>query len=102
MDYSDLFDIMSFFEGAPDGSTSGNQHLAKQIGERGKKFVQDHWREEDLQSFGLLQLMEVSVRDCTSLPLHHFFLPKQLSAKHWRGCTCFACHLGRCADLRPP
>lgn len=60
MDYSDLFDTLAFFEGAPDGSTPGNQHLAKKIGERGKQFVKDRWRKEDLQSFGLLQLMEVS------------------------------------------
>lgn len=60
MDYSDLFDIMSFFEGAPDGSTAHNQHLAQQIGDRGKAFVGERWREEDLQSFGLLQILEVS------------------------------------------
>ena len=62
MDYSDLFDIMSFFEGAPDGSTPPNHGLAKAIGDRGKEFVKDRWREEDLQSFGLLQLLEVSPR----------------------------------------
>jgi hypothetical protein len=60
MDYSDLWDIMAFFEGAPDGSTPANLDLAQRIGDSGKQFVEEHWRVEDLHSFSLLQILEVS------------------------------------------
>lgn len=60
MDYSDLWDIMASFEGAPDGSTPPNLDLAQQIGDRGKRFVEERWRLEDLHSFSLLQILEVS------------------------------------------
>jgi beta-1,2-xylosyltransferase len=60
MDYSDLFDILSFFEGAP-GSSTNNLDMAKKIGDRGKLFTKERWRLEDMQSFSLLQILEVSL-----------------------------------------
>jgi hypothetical protein len=70
MDYSDLWDIMAFFEGAPDGSTPANLDLAQRIGDSGKRFVEEHWRVEDLHSFSLLQILEVSYFSfIPSLPL---------------------------------
>lgn len=37
-------DILAFFNGAPDGSTPGNDDMARQIAANALKFTQDHWR----------------------------------------------------------
>lgn len=60
MDYSDVYDIMAFFVGAPDGSAEGHDDLAKEIAQNGMDFVRQHWRQEDMQSFMFLVMLEVS------------------------------------------
>ncbi|WWD18275.1 hypothetical protein CI109_102725 [Kwoniella shandongensis] len=60
IDYSDLYDIMSFFAGPPDGRTGGHDELAKQISEQGKKFGEEHWRWEDMQAYMFRLLLEYS------------------------------------------
>ncbi|RXK36431.1 hypothetical protein M231_06275 [Tremella mesenterica] len=44
IDYSDLYDILAFFNGPPDGSAPGRDDLAKQIAEQGYRFTQEKWR----------------------------------------------------------
>ena len=43
VDYSDLYDAMTFFRGSPDGK-NGHDELAKQIGLAGQKWAQNHVR----------------------------------------------------------
>ena len=50
LDYSDLYNIMSFFVGSPDGRP-GRDDLAQQIAEQGKRFAEEHWRWEDMQAY---------------------------------------------------
>lgn len=50
VDYSDLFDIMAFFVGWPDG-TPGHDDLGEQIGANAVRFVREHWRWEDMQAY---------------------------------------------------
>ncbi|KAL7423911.1 hypothetical protein Q5752_001496 [Cryptotrichosporon argae] len=58
LDYTDLYDIMAFFSGAPDGSTPGRDDLAKEIAENGYRFVQERWRVQDMQSYTFLLILE--------------------------------------------
>ena len=58
MDYSDIYPIMAFFAGSPDGRTRGNDDLAEQIAEQGKQFAEEHWRWEDMQAYMLRLLLE--------------------------------------------
>ncbi|WVQ80599.1 hypothetical protein IAT38_002704 [Cryptococcus sp. DSM 104549] len=60
VDYSDLYDIMSFFAGPPDGSSPGNDDLAKLISEQARKFGEEHWRWEDMQAYMFRLLLEYS------------------------------------------
>lgn len=48
--YSDLWDILSFFTARPDA--------AKLIGQQGRDFVLENWRWEDMQAYMLLSLLE--------------------------------------------
>ncbi|KAK4683682.1 hypothetical protein P7C73_g6549, partial [Tremellales sp. Uapishka_1] len=59
LDYSDMYDIMAFFEGSPDGSTPGRDDLAKEIAAQGYDFVRTRWRLEDMQSYMFLLILEV-------------------------------------------
>ncbi|TXT04883.1 hypothetical protein VHUM_03966 [Vanrija humicola] len=43
-DYSDVFDIMAYFRGAPDGSTAGRDDVAREISKNAMDFVHNHWR----------------------------------------------------------
>lgn len=43
-DYEDVYDIMAYFQGAPDKSTNGHDELAEQIAMNGVNFVKTHWR----------------------------------------------------------
>jgi beta-1,2-xylosyltransferase len=43
-DYSDLFDIMAFFAGSPDGAVPGRDDLAEEIAAQGRAFAMDHLR----------------------------------------------------------
>ncbi|WVQ98701.1 hypothetical protein IAU59_005832 [Kwoniella sp. CBS 9459] len=58
LDYSDIYDIMAFFVGSPDGSIPGRDDLAKEIAANGRKFVDDRWRLQDMQSFTFLLILE--------------------------------------------
>lgn len=58
IDYSDVYDIMGFFAGTPEGP--GRDDLAQEIAQNAVDFVHDHWRQEDMQSFMFLVMLEVS------------------------------------------
>lgn len=64
VDYSDLYNIMSFFSGSPshDGThtarEAGNDDLARAIAEAGRKFGEDHWRWVDMQGYMFRLLLE--------------------------------------------
>ncbi|WWC88904.1 uncharacterized protein L201_003819 [Kwoniella dendrophila CBS 6074] len=60
IDYSDLYDIMSFFAGPPDGRVGGHDELAQKIAEQGKKFGEEHWRWEDMQAYMFRLMLEYS------------------------------------------
>lgn len=51
LDYSDLYNIMAFFVGTPDGRIKGRDDLARQIAEQGRRFRLEHWRWEDMQAY---------------------------------------------------
>ncbi|CCA67724.1 related to CAP1-Cryptococcus gattii [Serendipita indica DSM 11827] len=57
VDYSDIFDLMSFFTGWPDG-TPGHDELAEKIAMNAVNFVRDHWRIEDMQAYMFRFLLE--------------------------------------------
>jgi hypothetical protein len=59
-DFGDLYDIMSFFTGAPDDDTNHHDALARQIAANARKFTEDHWRWEDMQAYMLRSLLEYS------------------------------------------
>jgi beta-1,2-xylosyltransferase len=42
--YSDLFDILSFFDGSPDGTIPGRDVLAEEIASQGRQFAMDKLR----------------------------------------------------------
>lgn len=58
LDFSDLYDIMSFFTGPPDSEDEGNDDLAEKIAAAGRKFTLDHWRWEDMQAYMLRLILE--------------------------------------------
>ena len=47
VDYSDVYDIMAFFVGMPDGS-GGHDSLGEKIGQAGRDWARDFWRYEDM------------------------------------------------------
>ncbi|WVQ78122.1 hypothetical protein IAT38_000203 [Cryptococcus sp. DSM 104549] len=57
-DYSDIFDILAFFEGSPGGSIPGHDDLARDIAANAREFTEDQWRHEDMQSFMFLLILE--------------------------------------------
>ena len=50
VDYSDLYDIMTFFHGTPEGKGS-HDDLAQKIGLAGKNWARDHWRKQDMAAY---------------------------------------------------
>jgi len=58
MDYSDLYTILSFFIGTPNGLSEGHDDLARWIAEGGRRFGEEHWRWEDMQAYMLRLLLE--------------------------------------------
>jgi hypothetical protein len=50
VDYSDLYDIMTFFVGTPDGRGSHDEIAAK-LAAQGKEWARSHWRKEDMASY---------------------------------------------------
>lgn len=49
-DYSDLHHAATYFIGLPDG-TGSHDHVAKRLGEQGKEWAENHWREEDMAAY---------------------------------------------------
>lgn len=74
MDYSDLYNIMSFFAGSPDGISQGHDKLAEKISQNGMQFVKEHWRWEDMQAYvrGHASLFELYI--FSGLTSRHHFL----------------------------
>ncbi|WWC61152.1 uncharacterized protein I303_103731 [Kwoniella dejecticola CBS 10117] len=58
LDYSDIHDIMAFFNGSPDGQVKGHDELAREIAQNGWEFVENRWRLQDMQSFMFLLILE--------------------------------------------
>ncbi|KAF8598009.1 hypothetical protein BDV93DRAFT_547604 [Ceratobasidium sp. AG-I] len=56
-DYSDLYDSLAFFMGAPDG-TSGHDSIAEKIGAHAREFSVRHWRFEDMQVYVYRLMLE--------------------------------------------
>ena len=57
VDYSDVYDIMAFFTGNPEGQ-GAHDDLAKRIGEQGKEFAQRHWRRSDMAAYMFRLVLE--------------------------------------------
>ncbi|GAA5975950.1 hypothetical protein JCM11641_002847 [Rhodosporidiobolus odoratus] len=57
VDYSDLYDIMTFFRGTPDG-LGAHEELAKKIGIAGKNWARDHWRKQDMAAYMFRLVLE--------------------------------------------
>ncbi|BEI92004.1 uncharacterized protein CcaverHIS019_0408240 [Cutaneotrichosporon cavernicola] len=57
-DYSDIYDIMAFFDGAPDRSTKGRDDLAEEIAKNALHLTKTRWRDQDMASFMLLMMLE--------------------------------------------
>ena len=47
VDYSDLYDVMTFFVGTPDGKGS-HDDIAAKLAAQGKEWARTHWRREDM------------------------------------------------------
>lgn len=47
VDYSDLYDVMTFFVGTPDGRGS-HDAIASKLAAQGKEWARTHWRKEDM------------------------------------------------------
>lgn len=46
-----MYNVLAFFEGAPDSSSAAHEVLAKRIGENSIDFVEHYWRWEDMQAY---------------------------------------------------
>ncbi|GAA5996568.1 uncharacterized protein JCM10292_003058 [Rhodotorula paludigena] len=57
VDYSDLYDIMTFFRGTPDGK-GAHDELGKKIGLAGKHWARDHWRKQDMAAYMFRLILE--------------------------------------------
>jgi hypothetical protein len=44
--------------GVPGSPSTGNDDLAREIAENGRKFAEEHWRWEDMQSYMFRLLLE--------------------------------------------
>lgn len=47
IDYSDVYDIMTYFVGTPDGRGS-HDSVAERLGAQGKEWAKTHWRFVDM------------------------------------------------------
>ncbi|GAA6025765.1 hypothetical protein JCM10207_000786 [Rhodosporidiobolus poonsookiae] len=57
VDYSDLYDILTFFRGTPEGA-GAHDELAKKIGTAGKNWARDHWRKQDMAAYMFRLVLE--------------------------------------------
>ena len=56
VDYSDVYDVMAFFVGMPNGQGS-HDSLAQKIGEAGRQWAKDYWRYADMACVGEAHLL---------------------------------------------
>lgn len=54
-------DIMVYFAGSPDGHSSAHDHEAEKIARRAREVALARWRWQDMQSYMLLMILEVSL-----------------------------------------
>ncbi|KAK9897476.1 glycosyltransferase family 90 protein [Cystobasidium minutum MCA 4210] len=57
VDYSDIYDVMAFFRGGPNGE-NGHDHLAREIAMAGKAWAKEHMRWEDIEAYTFRQFLE--------------------------------------------
>ncbi|BGP16397.1 hypothetical protein JCM10213_004046 [Rhodosporidiobolus nylandii] len=50
IDYSDVYDVMAFFVGTPDGQ-GGHDSVAERIGEAGRRWAREYWRKADMAAY---------------------------------------------------
>ncbi|KZV84062.1 hypothetical protein EXIGLDRAFT_727684 [Exidia glandulosa HHB12029] len=50
MDYSDLYDVMAFFRGTPDGK-GAHDDLAEKIATAGREWAERYWRQDDVIAY---------------------------------------------------
>lgn len=58
LDYSEVYSVLAFFIGPPDGESAGRDELAQSIAEQGREFGEKHWRWEDMQAYMFRLLLE--------------------------------------------
>ncbi|KAH7096654.1 hypothetical protein BKA62DRAFT_821182 [Auriculariales sp. MPI-PUGE-AT-0066] len=51
LDYSDLYDVLVFFRGLPDGSLPGQDAMGERIATAGREWVDNFWRNEDVIAY---------------------------------------------------
>ncbi|CAD6571613.1 MAG: F-actin-capping protein subunit alpha [Tremellales sp. Tagirdzhanova-0007] len=56
--YADLYDVLNYFIGLPNISSTGHDALAEKIGTAGAEFAREFWRWEDMQSYMFRMLLE--------------------------------------------
>ncbi len=59
IDYSDLYDVMAFFIGTPDGQ-GGHDSIAERIAENGRVWAQTYWRRVDMAAYMYRLVLEYS------------------------------------------
>lgn len=47
IDYSDIYDVMAFFVGTPDGQ-GGHDSIAERMAEAGRVWAGEYWRKADM------------------------------------------------------
>ncbi|KAG0147160.1 hypothetical protein CROQUDRAFT_722443 [Cronartium quercuum f. sp. fusiforme G11] len=57
VDYTDLYDIMTFFSGGING-TNGHDQLAEKIANQGQDWAKKHWRMEDMAAYMFRLMLE--------------------------------------------
>lgn len=57
VDYSDIYDVMAFFRGGPNGE-NGHDDLARDIAMAGKAWAKQHMRWEDIEAYTFRQYLE--------------------------------------------
>jgi len=56
-DYSDLYDVLAYFEGTADGQGS-HREQAEQLADSGRLWAMDHWRREDMAAYMFRVVLE--------------------------------------------
>lgn len=67
VDYSDLYDVLAFFDGGVDAARSGNHDdLAEEIAHAGADWARKHWRIEDMRVCKALPALTCSHSLCAT------------------------------------